>query len=70
MFSKPAHINIQSFGIENQVNMLLINKKEYDFRQTITEIIKEYPKTKDQKNLNKVSDMNNAALTLTKNASK
>ena len=38
--------------------MLLINKKEYDFRQTIREIIKEYPKTKEQKNMNKASDIN------------
>ena len=49
--------------------MLLIDKKEYDFRQTITEIIKEYPKTKEQKKLNKVSDLNNEALMLTRKAS-
>jgi hypothetical protein len=33
------------------------------------EIIKEYPKTKEQKKLNKVSDANNEALKLTKKAS-
>ena len=61
MFLKPAHINIQSFGIEEKVNMLLINKKEYDFRTTMSEIIKEYPKTKEQKKMNKVSELNNFA---------
>jgi len=39
MYLKPAHVNIQSFGIEEHVNMLLVNKKEYDFRETMTEIV-------------------------------
>lgn len=39
--------------------MLLINKKEFDFRETIGEIIKEYPKTKDQRKLIKASNQNN-----------
>ena len=54
----PLMKNLHEFGIQNQVNDLLLNKNEVDFRDTIREIVKDYPYTRLQKNENQKSQMN------------
>jgi len=54
----PLMKNLHEFGIHNQVNDLLLNKNEVDFRDTIREIVKDYPYTRLQKNENQKSQMN------------
>ena len=48
---KPAHQNIQSYGIQDNCNTLLVNQTELDLRETMKEIIQKYPTTLKQKSV-------------------
>jgi hypothetical protein len=54
----PVTKNLHEFGIQNKVKEFLLNKAELDFRETIKEIVEEYPKTKQQRKENQKSYFN------------
>lgn len=54
----PAQKNLIAYGINGQVNNLLLNQTELDFRETIKEVVHEYPQTKRQKNMVEKSQFN------------
>ena len=54
----PVTNNLMQYGIQNKVNEYLLNKAELDFRETIKEIVEEYPKTKQQRKENQKSYFN------------
>ena len=54
----PAQKNLMAYGITDQVNNLLLNQTEIDFRETIKEVVHEYPQAKRQKNMVEKSQFN------------
>ena len=42
----PLMKNLQEYGIKNQVDDILLNKNEVDFRDTMWEIVRDYPYTR------------------------
>ena len=62
ILAKPALENIKVFGVQDNVNLLLLNQRELDFRETIKEIINDYPSIRKQKNLLHLSELNQSHL--------
>jgi len=64
----PVTKNLLDFGIQNKANDILLNKTELDFRETIKEIVKDYPSTKLQRRENQKSYINFLRAQQTKSA--
>ena len=59
---KPAHHNINSYGIQDNCKTLLVNQTELDLRETMKEIIHKYPTTLKQRSMVDCSEQNHQVL--------
>jgi len=46
--SPPMIRNLQSYGLQDKADVILLNKNEIDFRETIREIVEDYPSVRNQ----------------------
>lgn len=56
--TKPLMKNLMEYGMQDKVPQILLNQNQVDFRDTIGEIVKDFPFSKVQQIENKKSQMN------------
>ena len=56
--TKPLMKNLMEYGMQDKVPQILLNQNQVDFRDTIGEIVKDFPFSKIQQIENKKSQMN------------